>query len=307
MTTSKDAAGVGMTPGQVLERLQTRITDLEQQLADAHARLQDRRRLQDLSPEELAVESIGAAGEIIKAARLQAAELRNAAQAELTKASQASDTALADAQARADRILADANQVATETVSSARNSADTILRQVREEADAASTAAKQEAIATREAAQREHAELLHDGQVRLQAAIADADLTLAEANAEARRIVDAAKGLAESLQQETWAIARGVMSESLVQLDANEQVVAQMLEETAALRGAVAAVLDQARQTAENSAREAAKAEAVTRSYLTMTQQLRGDLTRRLASLGSTDAAATVQTPQAPVDDAPTE
>ena len=100
--TASDARG-SVSPGEILDQLRARNAQLEDQLAKAQGALADRRRLQDLSPDELAMESVGAVGEIIKAARLQAQELRNSAQTELDKAREEGQNALRQARARARR------------------------------------------------------------------------------------------------------------------------------------------------------------------------------------------------------------
>ena len=76
MSLSEVSSGSSLSPGQILENLKRRISDLEAQLAEANRRTSDHRRLQDLGPDELALLSVGAAGEIIKASRAQAAEVR---------------------------------------------------------------------------------------------------------------------------------------------------------------------------------------------------------------------------------------
>ena len=70
------SAGDSVTPAQILKHCKDRVQELERELADAKAAVHDNRRLQDLSPDELSLVAVGAAGDIIKAAQTQAAEIR---------------------------------------------------------------------------------------------------------------------------------------------------------------------------------------------------------------------------------------
>ena len=63
----------------------------------------------------------------------------------------------------------------------------------------------------------------------------------------------------------------------------------QLLADAANLRSSVSTVVEMVRQMADNSAAEAANAEAATRSYLSSIQQMRTDLERRLAGLSSAE------------------
>ena len=103
-TAQADHQSSSLTPTEILNRLKQRISELEAQLADAQRDLSDRRRLQDLSPEELALVAVGSAGEIIKAARSQAADVRAAAENADAQARQKAQATFEQARERAARL-----------------------------------------------------------------------------------------------------------------------------------------------------------------------------------------------------------
>ncbi len=286
--TASDARGA-LSPGEILDELRIRNSQLEDQLAKAQAALADRRRLQDLSPDELAMESVGAVGEIIKAARLQAQELRNAAQVELDRAREEGQSALKQSRARADQVRSESELVAADMVRKAREESELIMERVREDSAELTDHAKLSAEALHLQAQDQYDRMLQEAQVRLQAALVNADQSITAANAEAGRIVAGAERTASKIQADAQAIARGIIAESLAQISAPESLMNQLLSDAVNLRSSVSSVVDMIRQMADNSAAEAANAEAATRSYLSSIQQMRTDLERRLTSLGSTE------------------
>lgn len=279
-----DARG-SMSPGEILDQLRARNAQLEEQLAKAQGALTDRRRLQDLSPDELAMESVGAAGEIVKAARLQAAELRNAAQGELDRARDEAQRAVRQARTRADQIRSESEQTAAETLRKAREESELIMERVREDTAELTSHAKLSAEAMHVQAQDQYERMQQEAQVRLQAALVNADQSIAAANTEAARIVANAERQAHKIHSDAQLIARGIISESLSQIQAPEALMNQLLADAANLRSSVGNVVEMVRQMADSSAVEAANAEAATRSYLSSIQQMRSDLERRLAAL----------------------
>ena len=109
------STGDSVTPVQILEQLQNRVEELERELADAKAAVHDNRRLQDLSPDELSLVAVGAAGDIIKAAQTQAAEIRHEMEEQQTHSSEKIQAALARAQDRATELVTDAETASSET------------------------------------------------------------------------------------------------------------------------------------------------------------------------------------------------
>ncbi|MHB1068001.1 MAG: hypothetical protein ACYC2Z_11350 [Candidatus Nanopelagicales bacterium] len=291
--TANDARGT-LSPGEILEQLRARNENLADQLAKAQGALSDRRRLQDLSPDELAMESVGAAGEIIKAARMQAQELRNAAQVELDRAREEGQAALRKARARADQVRSESELASAETLRKAREESELIMERVREDAATITEHARASAEASHAQAQEQYDRMQQEAQVRLQAALVNADQSIVGASAEAARIVAAAERSAQKLQADAQSLARGIIAESLAQIEAPESLMNQLLEDAASLRSSVNSVVEMVRQMADHSAAEAANAEAATRSYLSSIQQMRTDLERRLAALGSPDDDSTI-------------
>ena len=117
---STDNVPSTLTPGEILERLRARIAELEAELADAQRNSHISRRLQDLSPDELALEAVGAAGNIIKAARQQASDLRLSATADAAKARDAAHQALSQARAETEQLRAEAEAARNTMMNEAR-------------------------------------------------------------------------------------------------------------------------------------------------------------------------------------------
>lgn len=275
-----DSAPSTITPGEILERLRARISELEARLADAQR--PDRRRLQDLTPDELALEAVGAAGDIIKAARQQAAELRQAATAEAAKARDAAKLTLTQARSNADRLRAEAESARDAMLNESRESAEQILAQVRQEAEELTANATAEADGVRRAGHAEAESFVQEAQRRLQASLAASEQATTNATEEARRIVEAARAMADSLREEARTEARGVITQALTELKGQEQVMTDLLAQTSALRAAVGAVLDSVRTSSDAIAAEATRADALTRSYLSSIAQLKADLQARI-------------------------
>ena len=108
MSITPVSTGDSLTPAQILEQLQKRVQELERELADAKAAVHDNRRLQDLSPDELSLVAVGAAGDIIKAAQTQAAEIRREIEEQQRHSSEKIQAALARAQDRATQLVTEA-------------------------------------------------------------------------------------------------------------------------------------------------------------------------------------------------------
>jgi vacuolar-type H+-ATPase subunit H len=180
---------VAPTPREILEYQKGRIAELEVQLADALRRSENRRRLQDLTPEELAMEAVGASGEIVKAARLQAQELRESAIAEALAVRSEAKRILAEANSRSEVILAEAQGAAKEALDSAQSSTKVILTEVRSESDVLVREATERAKALWTTALADSDRLGQEAQARLQAAVATADQSIASAKGEAAEIV----------------------------------------------------------------------------------------------------------------------
>lgn len=291
VTVSTDSTSPTITPGEILERLRQRITELEAQLAEAQDQNQgqDHRRLQDLSPDELSLEALGAAGEIIKAARQQATDMRQAVAAETSKAREAAKQTLAQAATQADQIRADAEATRDSMMLETRESTDKILTRVRQEADDITAKAAAESEETRRSAQAEADSLVSDAQRRLQSSLLASEQATQNARDEARQIVEAARSMADSLREDARAEARSVIAEALSQLSQQEDTMADLLNQAVSLRSSVGTVLDAVRTSAEAVAAETARAEATTHSYLAAIAQLKADLQARIGPLQPRD------------------
>jgi len=285
VTVSTDSAPSTLTPGQILERLRQRISELETKLAEAQRAstpTSEHRRLQDLSPDELALEAVGAAGDIIKAARQQATDMRHAAAADTSKAREAAQNALAQARTQADQLRSDAEAARDAMMNETRENTAKILARVRQEADGITAKATAESEDIRRAAQVESDSLVQEAQRRLQASLAASDQATTNAPEEARRIVEAARAMADTLREDARTDARGVISEALTQLRVQEKAMTDLLNQASALRVSVGAVLDSVRASSDAMAAETARAEATTRSYLASVAQLKADLQARI-------------------------
>ncbi|MBM3669078.1 MAG: hypothetical protein FJW97_03560 [Actinobacteria bacterium] len=279
VTVSTDSTPSTLSPGEILERLKRRVSELEAKLAETQG---DHRRLQDLSPDELALEAVGAAGDIIKAARQQATDLRQSAAADAAKARDAAQHALTQARMESDQLRADAESARDAMMNDARENTSRILARVRQEADDLTSKAAAEADDIRRVAQTEADSLVVEAQRRLQASLSASDQATTNARDEARRIVEAARAMADTLREDARGEARGVIGEALSQLRVQEEAMTDLLDQASALRVSVSAVLDGVRSSSDAMAAETARAEATARSYLASVAQLKSDLLARI-------------------------
>lgn len=289
MSQTSESAPPPLTPGQILERMKARIADLEAQLEEARSSGPERRRLQDLSPDELAIEAAGAAADIIKAARSQAADLRQAADADAGRARDAAHQALVHARAQAERMVAEAEAARDSMLSDARENSTAIMARVRQEADDITAQARAESDEIRQLANKESDKLIDEAQRRLQTALIAAEQSTSTANEEARRIVNAARSTADSLREDARKDARAAITECLAQLKIQEDAMSDMLDQAAGLRASMGAVLDGIRTAGDAMAAESARSEAATRSYLATLAQLKSDLQSRVGPAESPD------------------
>ena len=281
-----------LSPGQILEKLKRRISDLETQLAEANRQNQDRRRLQDLGPDELALLSVGAAGEIIKASRSQAAEVRASAEEYVAQSRSAAKAALDEATAESQQIRAGARNNAAEIMATVRDQSETMVHNAQQEADV-----------VRRRAQQEASELSEESNVQLGQAVQSGEQTIISANEAGRKIVNAARQMADSLRDETQSEARVVLQDLLDLIAIQESSMGELLADSGALRDSIATVMDAVRQSSEHMAAQAARTEATVRSHVGTTNQMRFDLQRRLGPGKHNELKAPQATPKAVVDE----
>lgn len=282
MSITPVSTGDSLTPAQILEQLQKRVQELERELADAKAAVHDNRRLQDLSPDELSLVAVGAAGDIIKAAQTQAAEIRREIEEQQRHSSEKIQAALARAQDRATQLVTEAETASSETTSNAHAAAEEILERVRTEADAMAASAQVEAERIREEARRISDSLVLEAQTRLEVALRSADEAISAANDEGRQIVDAARSMADSLRDDARIEARGSLSSSLDEIRVQENDMTSLLHETSTMRKAIDGALQTILTAMDTAAAESARVEASNRSFLASMTQMRSELERRL-------------------------
>jgi hypothetical protein len=271
-----------VTPAQILEQLQNRVAELERELADAEAAVHDNRRLQDLSPDELSLVAVGAAGDIIKAAQTQAAEIRREVEENQRHSSEKIQAALARAQDRATELVTDAETASAETTSKAQAAAEEILERVRTEAGAMTASAQVEAERIRDEARRISDALVLEAQTRLEVALRSADEAVSAANDEGRQIVEAARSMADSLRDDARSEARGSLRTSLDEIRVQENDMTSLLHETSSMRKAIDGALQTILTAMDTAAAESARVEASNRSFLASMTQMRSELERRL-------------------------
>ena len=276
------STGDSVTPAQILEQLQNRVQELERELADAKASSHDNRRLQDLSPDELSLVAVGAAGDIIKAAQTQAAEIRREGEKQQRHSSEKIQAALARAQDRATELVADAEAASSETTSKAHAAAEEILERVRTEAGAMTASAQVEAERIRDEARRISDALVLEAQTRLEVALRSADEAVSAANDEGRQIVEAARSMADSLRDDARTDARGLLRTSLDEIRVQENDMTSLLHETSTMRKAIDGALQTILTAMDTAAAESARVEASNRSFLASMTQMRSELERRL-------------------------
>ena len=273
MSLSEVSSGSSISPGQILENLKGRISDLEAQLAEANRRNSDHRRLQDLGPDELALLSVGAAGEIIKASRAQAAEVRASAEEYGTQNRSAAKVALDEATVNSQQMRADARDNAAEIMSTVRDQSVAMVHKAQQEADAVRLRAQQEAD-----------RLAEEASAQLGQAVQTGEKTLASANESGRKIVNAARQMADSLRDETQSETRVMLRELLDLIEIQESAMGELLSDSGVLRDSISSVMEAVRESSERMAAQAARTEARVRSHIGTTTQMRSDLQRRLGA-----------------------
>ena len=273
MSLSEVSSGSSLSPGQILENLKGRISDLEAQLAEANRRSSDHRRLQDLGPDELALLSVGAAGEIIKASRAQAAEVRASAEEYVTQNRSAAKVALDEATVNSQQMRADARDNAAEIMSTVRDQSVAMVHKAQQDADAVRLRAQQEAD-----------RLAEEASAQLGQAVQTGEKTLASANESGRKIVNAARQMADSLRDETQSETRVMLRELLDLIEIQESAMGELLADSGVLRDSISSVMEAVRESSERMAAQAARTEARVRSHIGTTTQMRSDLQRRLGA-----------------------
>ena len=292
MSLSEASPGSSPSPGQILENLKRRISELEGQLAQANGRGSDHRRLQDLGPDELALVSVGAAGEIIKASRAQAAEVRASAEDYVTQNRSAAKTALDEATATSQQMRAEARDNAAEIMATVRDQSVAMVHKAQQEADAVRLKAQQEAD-----------KLSEEASVQLGQAVHTGEKTLASANESGRKIVNAARQMADSLREETQSETRVMLRDLLDLIEIQESSMGDLLVDSGALRDSIASVMEAVRESSERMAAQAARTEARVRSHIGTTTQMRSDLQRRLGTGMHNEAEAPQSTRKAVVNE----
>ena len=114
---------------------------------------------------------------------------------------------------------------------------------------------------------------------------------MASAKAEAAEIVRNAQRDGRDIVASAADEARGLLTESLRNIEGQRATITQILEETGTVRTTLANVLDTVRDAIERSSTEAAKADSISRAHLVSIDQIRTDFTRQLSKLSTASNA----------------
>ena len=197
-----------------------------------------RPRLQDLGPEELAGESLGAVAEIIKAARAQSSELKKQGKLELDQAREDAKTITADAEAQAEQVRAQAESKASELVSKTRAQQDLLVAQTT--ADAASTlqSAKDAAENLIADANRQRQEIIAEAQARLESASNRARKAVENANAMAQSTLESARVASAQTVQEGRQSARLAVAQCIDIVASQSETLSSLKRQVDSMRTA---------------------------------------------------------------------
>jgi hypothetical protein len=249
-----EPAPVLTSPPPASSREAERIDELERQLAEARQELQTRPRLQDLTPDELAGSAVGAAGEIVKAARAQAFELRNAANKELEAARVAADELLskaeADTKARQARTVEEADRV----LAAAHDDAGRIRAQAQSEADTITTAARSSAQQLAESGRAQFDELMEDVKSKSKSASTRASAIVDAANKSAADSLEKARSEARFIEAESRAAVSAVIASGLAALASQGAAFNELASESGRLRTSIADLAETVRRATEAAA-----------------------------------------------------
>lgn len=225
-----------------IDTLNSRVKELEMTLAaerqafDAQRQeFLSRPRLEDLGPEDLATESLGAVSEIIKAARAQSTELKRAASEELARAEGEASALRASAAASADETRREAERLASDMASKAKTKAEKVILDAQSEAQTKTNTANAAAEMSRAEAQAQRDSVIEEAQTRLESATNRARKAVENANATAQVTLDSARVAAARAGEEARVTTNEMLKQCLSSSDAQAKSLKEFKVELQAM------------------------------------------------------------------------
>jgi hypothetical protein len=230
-----------------IDTLNGRIKELESTLAAERQAFDKQRqefltrpKLEDLGPEDLATESLGAVSEIIKAARAQSTELKRAASEELARAEEEATALRASAAAAADEMRRESERLAGDVASKAKAKQEKLISDSKVEAQRTVDNAKAAAEKLLLEAQVQRDSIIEEAQTRLESATNRSRKAVENANATAQATLDAARVGAARAREEARVTANETLKQCMSSTDNHYQSLKELKVELQAMELAFA-------------------------------------------------------------------
>ena len=218
-----------------IDTLNGRIKELESLLA-AQRQTFDRERqefltrpkLEDLGPEDLATESLGAVSEIIKAARAQSTELKRAASEGLARAEEEATALRARAAAASDEMRRESERLASDVAAKAKAKQEKLISDSQVEAQRTIESAKSAAEQLLLEAHAQRDSIIEEAQTRLESATNRSRKAVENANTTAQATLDSARVGAARAREEARVNANETIKQCLASTDAHHQSLKEL-------------------------------------------------------------------------------
>lgn len=246
---SKTAADETKPKGSKMEidALNERITELESMLAREREAFEKERKefltrpkLEDLGPEDLATESLGAVAEIIKAARAQSMELKRVAGEELSRAEEEAAAMRASAAAAADDVRRESERLAAEMASKAKAMQEKLIAESKAAAERNTANAEAAVEKLLGEAQIQRDSVIEEAQTRLESATNRSRKAVENANVTAQATLENARVGAARAREEARVAASETLKQCMSATDAHYQSLNELKVEIQAMESAFA-------------------------------------------------------------------
>ena len=221
-----------------IDTLNGRIKELELLLASERQAFDKQRqefltrpKLEDLGPEDLATESLGAVSEIIKAARAQSTELKRAASEGLARAEEEAAALRASAAAASDEMRRESERLASEVAGKAKAKQEKLILDSQVEAQRTVDNAKAAAEKLLVEAQAQRDSIIEEAQTRLESATNRSRKAVENANTTAQATLDSARVGAARAREEARVTANETLKQCMASTDAHFQSLKELKTE----------------------------------------------------------------------------
>ena len=228
--TSRSVADESKAKGIKMEidRLNGVIKELESTLAAERQAFERQRqefltrpKLEDLGPEDLATESLGAVSEIIKAARAQSTELKRAASEGLARAEAEAAALRASAAAASDEMRRESERLALDLASKSKAKQEKLIADCQVEVQKSLENAKSAAEKLLLEANAQRDSIIEEAQTRLESATNRSRKAVENANTTAQATLDSARVGAARAREEARVTANQTLKQCMTATDAH--------------------------------------------------------------------------------------